>query len=197
MSERADPDSKSFKDKWFGLKKSPYKINLFTRYTFANKYIKDKIVLDIPCGMGWGSSLLKNYTYLYGIDISKKAIIKARQKYKNINFKQGNMTHINFPKEFFDIVICLEGFEHITFLEGQKFLKEVKRVLKKRKGKLILSTPLLKNGRFHTGNPYHLCEYKKDELMEILFKNKFKILEEQYLNTPETKIILLALEKVI
>src|SRR4030042_3275907 len=120
MAERAHPDLNGFKDKLFGLIKSPYKKNLYSRYEFCNKYIKNKVVLDIPCGMGWGTSLLKGYKSLFGVDIGKEAIKEAKNRYPGMNFKVGSMINIEFKDSFFDVIVCLEGLEHITFLEGQK-----------------------------------------------------------------------------
>ena len=47
-----------------------------TRYIFASQFIKDKIVLDIACGSGYGSDyLLKNGARkVIGVDISKETV---------------------------------------------------------------------------------------------------------------------------
>ena len=197
MAERAHPDDNGFKDKFFGLIKNKYKENLYNRYLFCNKYIKNKIIMDIPCGMGWGTSLLAGYKKCFGIDIDKDSIIEANERYKNnqLSFKEGSLTHIDFDDNSFDVVICMEGFEHITFLDGQKFLFEAKRVLKKN-GLLILSTPLLRESKYHSGNIYHLCEYKEKEFFDVLSEKKFIINDKTYFDTPEkTKIIVVVGEK--
>jgi ubiquinone/menaquinone biosynthesis C-methylase UbiE len=197
MAERAHPDLKGFQDRFFGLIKSKYKKNLLKRYLFCNKYIKNKIVLDIPCGMGWGTSLLKGYKACYGVDIDKNSIIEANKKYKkqNLKFMQGDMTSIDFKSNFFDVVICLEGIEHITYREGQKFLLEARKILKKN-GLLIASSPLLREKKYHSGNIYHLYEYKENEIHEIIEKKGFKIINKKYLDTPEkTQILIIVAEK--
>lgn len=199
MTERLDPDKigpPSIKGrllKLLGLYKNPYVENLKKRYSFCNKYIKDKIVLDIPCGVGWGSSLLKGYKELYGVDISEKAISKAKRKYPRINLKSGKMEKIPFNEDFFDVVICLEGIEHVTFLEGQKFFEESKRVLKN-DGNLIITTPLLINEKYHSGNKYHLCEYKEEEFIEIVKGHGYTIFEKDYLRIPKSKVLRVVLE---
>jgi ubiquinone/menaquinone biosynthesis C-methylase UbiE len=196
MAERAHPDSKSFKDKFFGLVTNKFKENLYKRYLLCNEYVQNKIVLDVPCGMGWGTSLISGYKKCFGVDIDKGSIIEANKKYKSSNlfFKEGNLTQIPFDDNFFDVLICLEGFEHITFLEGQKFLLEAKRVLKK-EGLLILSTPLLRENKYHSGNIYHLCEYKREELYLVLNEMQFKIKHETFLPTPEnTQVIIVVCE---
>jgi hypothetical protein len=60
MAQYLDPDkiNRSLIKKiliFFGLYENPFKNNLRKRYSFCNKYVKDKNVLDIPCGMGWGT----------------------------------------------------------------------------------------------------------------------------------------------
>lgn len=193
MAERADPHLKGFQNKYFGFKKNKYRENLYNRYLFCNDYIKDEVVLDIPCGMGWGTSMLEGAKELYGIDISEEAINKGKKLYPNIIFQVGELTKINFEDNKFDVILCLEGFEHITYVEGQKFLSEAKKKLKA-KGKLILTTPLLRNNKLHSGNPYHLCEYKEEEFYEAIAKNDFKIIFQDFLTAPEGKILRVVLE---
>lgn len=204
MAERLDPDkiSNSLKGKilnWLISKENPYVKNLERRYELCNKYIKNKIILDIPCGMGWGTSFLKGYQKSFGIDISEEAVVKAKKRYpgEKITFLKGDMTNFssNFDYKFFDVIICLEGFEHITFLQGEAFLEESKKSLKKG-GLLILSTPLLIDNKFHSGNKYHLCEYKEKEFFQILAKKGFTVKNKIFFNTAEkSKMIVVVLQK--
>jgi ubiquinone/menaquinone biosynthesis C-methylase UbiE len=196
MAERAHPEDRGFKDKFFGLIKNKYKENLYKRYFFCNKFIVDKKILDIPCGMGWGTSLLKGYKKCIGVDISLEAVKEAKIKYKTniLDFKQGNMLCLDFDDNSFDVIICLEGFEHVTFLEGQKFLHEAKRILKKG-GLLIVSTPLLVKNKYHSGNKYHLCEYKEKELFEVLVDKSFDLQHKEYFNTAENSQIIIVVAK--
>lgn len=168
MAERAHPEDPGFKDKWFGLVKNKYKKNLFDRYAFCNGYIADKVVLEIPCGVGWGTSLLKGYKHITALDISEEAIRYAKSSFgnKNICFKVGDMTKLSFNDNYFDVVVCLEGYEHVTKDVGLCFIKEAKRVLKD-DGKLIMTVPLITDGK-HSGNPYHLYEPTLTEIQEIL-----------------------------
>ena len=53
------------------------------RYNLTKKYCKNKIVLDVGCGYGYGSFILsKICKSIIGIDLSKKAIHIAK---KNIH----------------------------------------------------------------------------------------------------------------
>jgi len=130
--------------------------------------------------------MLQGARELHGVDISEEAIREAKQRYGGIKFTVGNMTTFAtaFPVAFFDLIVCLEGFEHITFLEGQAFLKNVQRALKPG-GLLILSTPLLYKDQYHSGNQYHLCEYKESELLRTLQEHGLTIEEKSFLPTPQ------------
>ena len=177
--ERAHPERPGFKDSWFGLKKNPYKKNLYERYNFCNEYVKGRRVLDIPCGVGWGTSLLKGAASIIGIDISNEAIDYAKKHYgqEKTKFCVGEMQSIPLGDDSVDIVICCEGFEHVSKDIGMRFIQEAKRVLTQA-GLLIMTCPVLNEKGARTANPYHLCEYPEFELIELLNKN-FRILSLQ------------------
>jgi ubiquinone/menaquinone biosynthesis C-methylase UbiE len=104
---------------------------------------KGEILLDIGCGNGQSSAIVKNrYTKIIGLDISLKALSFAREKGLfgiMVNLNRGN---IPLKDEMVDAVICLDVIEHI--FDPYSLLGEVYRVLKK-DGELILTTP---NTRF-------------------------------------------------
>lgn len=185
MSERAHPEDPGFRDKFFGLIKSKYKQKLYERYNFCNKYVRKKKVLDIPCGVGWGTSLLKRTTFVIGIDISNDAIDYAKKHYENKNrkFYVGDMQSIPLKDDSIDLIICLEGFEHVTKNTGTRFIEESKRVLRP-DGLLIMTCPVLNEYGRLTGNPYHLCEYLEYELIEML-NEKFRILSLERIDGPD------------
>lgn len=184
MAERAHPKISGFECKFFGIIKGKYAKNLYKRYNFANKYVKGKKVVDIPCGVGWGTSLLKKANHIIGIDISEEAIEYAK-KYSNKNSEYfvGNMESINLENNSTDVVICLEGFEHVSKEIGIKFLKECTRILVPN-GLLIMTCPILNEFGESTGNPYHLYEYPEKELIDILNKN-FRILTLERMDGPD------------
>lgn len=145
----------------------------FSRYFFAEQFVKDKIILDIACGVGYGSLYLreKGAKIVYGVDISQDAIDYAKSKYyKNgIEFKVGNAENIPLENSMFDIIVSFETIEHLK--DEKRFLQEVKRVLKKN-GLAIFSTP---NALVYPkGNMYHTREFTTEDLNKLLlqyFKN--------------------------
>lgn len=168
MAERAYPEDPAY------VSKTKYYHAFTERYQYGKKYTNGMVVLDIPCGSGWGSSFIDNAKEIFGIDISPDAICYARSHFKGYFF-QGSMCEIPFANNIFDVALCFEGLEHITKEEGVLFINEIKRVVKK-DGLIIGSVPILDEYGKDTGNPYHLFEYPEGYL-KILLENNFKIIK--------------------
>jgi ubiquinone/menaquinone biosynthesis C-methylase UbiE len=140
------------------------------RYAIAGEYVKDKIVLDIACGEGYGSNLLsKNARAVTGIDIDAKTINHASKQYSknNLKFVQGRVENIPAPDLSYDVVVSFETLEHAN--EHEKIFSELKRVLKPG-GLLIISTPEKKYYTDLPGshNPFHLKEVYEREFIKLL-----------------------------
>ena len=194
MAERAHPEDPGFQDSGFlGLKKNRYKQRLYERYRFCNRYVRRKNVLDIPCGVGWGTSLLEGATFTIGIDHSEEAIDYAQKHYETVNrrFCVGDMEDICLGDDAVDIIVCLEGFEHVTKDLGLRFIEESKRVLK-RGGLLLITCPVLNEKGQTTGNPFHLSEYPEYEFIEILNRSFRALILERILGPdgPEYRAVL-------
>ena len=189
MAERAHPYDKGFKDRFWGLIKNPYRKLLFERYMFCTRYIADKNILEIPCGTGWGTSTLNGAKKIIGVDIHDESIEFANEHYatNEKSFQVGDMGNIEFSDSYFDVVICLEGFEHVERETAQRFINETRRVLKSG-GLLIMTCPIILKGGRHSGNPYHVYEYKENELLDILNENFYCIRIEE-ISTPDNPII--------
>ena len=89
---------------------------------------ENDLVLEVGCGIG---NILERIETgkLYGIDISKIQIERAKRKLgsKAILVKAPG-EELPFDDKFFDRILCTEVFEHV--LEPELLLKEMKRVLK-------------------------------------------------------------------
>ncbi len=141
-------------------------------YVFAEKYIKDKNVLDDGCGSGYGSYHLKSKgaKRVTGIDISEEAIEYAGKNYKNenLNFVQMDVTKLNFDDNTFDILTSFQVIEHIK--DVNKYLAEIKRVLKNG-GIALITTPNKQTSSPNTikpENPFHVKEYYYDDFKNLL-----------------------------
>jgi len=140
------------------------------RYAFASRFVKDKTVLDVACGEGYGSNLLASTAKkVIGIDIDDETIPKASAKYQkaNLEFKKGSATSLPLEDNQFDIVVSFETIEHIA--EHDQMLAEIKRVLKPG-GLFIISTPDKKSYSDETGykNKYHVKELYAEEFRELI-----------------------------
>jgi ubiquinone/menaquinone biosynthesis C-methylase UbiE len=102
------------------------------------KNIKGKKVLDLGCGTGRHSVVLKKRdAKIWGLDLSPKMIEIAKSKVKNVDFRVGTVYKLPFKSNFFDIVLaglCISYFKDLD-----KAFKEINRVLKK-KGIFVFSS---------------------------------------------------------
>lgn len=178
MAERLHPDDPGVRDRWeFRLRRgvvpwitrrqNPYKAAFHWRYEWVSSRCGGKDVLDVPCGMGWGTSLIRGARRLSGVDLSEEAIAEAQRRYGRLaNFSIGDMGKLNFEESTFDLVSCLEGIEHVPVEVGHRFLNESNRVLRPG-GILMLSSPYCRTMP-HSGNPYHLHEYRPEEIRALV-----------------------------
>jgi ubiquinone/menaquinone biosynthesis C-methylase UbiE len=144
------------------------------RYALAMQIVKDKTVLDIASGEGYGSNLLSyRAKSVVGVDISSEAVDHANAKYKkpNLDFVTGSTSKIPLADASVEVVISFETIEHHD--EHQLMMREIKRVLTPG-GLLLISSPEKNNYKFREAdNPYHIKELTLDEF-EALLKEKFK-----------------------
>jgi SAM-dependent methyltransferase len=107
-------------------------------------------ILDIGCGAGRHVCACSRNAGIrvWGVDQCHADLIKARE---NLNFEKaygvslgvwqllsGDILHLPFPDNFFDLVICSEVLEHI--IDDTAAMKEIIRVLKNNKN-LVVSVP--------------------------------------------------------
>ncbi len=143
------------------------------RYALAKEISKNKIVLDIACGEGYGSFLIsKVASYVYGVDIDEASVTHAKNKYEkangNICFKNGSTSNIPLEDNSVDVVVSFETIEHHD--EHEQMMKEIKRVLK-RDGILLISSPDKSYyDQLVSHNPFHIKELSLDEFQQLIKK---------------------------
>lgn len=146
-----------------------------SRYHFAKHYLqRDDRVLDVACGVGYGTyELASQAKHVVGVDIDKEAIDYASATFKspNIRFVAGNCAKLsNFLDEKFNVCVSFETLEHLTQQDQQCFLGELARHLVD-DGTLIISTPNIAVYNPEADkdlNPFHLHELKLDEFKSLL-----------------------------
>ena len=204
MAERAHPNLPDFRCTWVwgrrckGLipwpirRLSPYQEGLIRRYGFCQEFVPGRAVLDVPCGMGWGTSLLRGAARLVGVDVSEDAIDEARRRYRRrAKFLVGSMGALPLADATFDVVLCLEGIEHVPVSVGASFVREAYRVLRPG-GTMVVTSPVPDPCR--QTNPYHVYEYTPDEL-QVLTQPWFRTSERRVLAFGRVEICFLTLTR--
>ncbi|NRT15130.1 ubiquinone/menaquinone biosynthesis C-methylase UbiE [Flavobacterium sp. 28A] len=140
------------------------------RYAIANDFIKNKVVLDIASGEGYGSYILsKNASKVIGVDIDAEAVFDAQNKYNNANlsFTVGSADKIPVDSNTIDVVVSFETIEHHD--KHEEMILEIKRVLKS-DGILIMSSP---DKEFYTdktgqNNIFHIKELYFSDFKKLI-----------------------------
>ena len=146
-----------------------------TAYKFAQKYCKNKKVLDLCCGEGYGSAFLSQKAKeVTALDYNLEAIKSARIKYRH--FKNLKFINADFMKALprlkkFDVVVSYQAIEH--FEDLNRYLKQVRYLLKK-DGIFLVSTPN-KSKTFYGFNPYHYYDFTSDDFNALLKRNFSKV----------------------
>jgi ubiquinone/menaquinone biosynthesis C-methylase UbiE len=131
--------------------------------------LKEKIVLDIACGEGYGCNILSKYSkFVFGVDNSKETINYAKKKYSipNSMFLVGNASSIPLDDKSVDVVTSFETIEHHNL--HTEMMQEFKRVLKE-DGILVISTP--DKGYYENYFPGYNNEFHVKELYHDTFKS--------------------------
>lgn len=140
------------------------------RYAIVLELTKDKIVLDIASGEGYGSHLIAGKAReVTGVDISAEVVNQAKAKYKkdNLRFVAGSAFDIPLPDGYFDVVVSFETIEHHD--QHERMLSQIKRVLKPG-GLMIISSPdklyYSDLRRYH--NEFHVKELYENEFKDLV-----------------------------
>lgn len=151
--------------------------------------------LDIGCGQGRHTFMLaENGFDAYGIDFLERPVVEAQDKAKNeklqnIHFKVMDVLDLDFPDNFFEVILDWSVVDHIYPKDWAKYFENINRVLKK-DGFLILTEFSVRDKKitdpsknYSDGANYDHF-FREDEI-ENLFKEKFNILKVKHneLNT--------------
>ena len=146
--------------------------NVLYRYQWCDKVIFGN-TLDIPCGLGWGTSLITRASCVIGVDRNPKFVEIARKRYPKLLFEQGDMLQLPLDDCQFDSVVCCEGIEHIAAEDTKKAMIEIHRVLCD-DGIFVGSIPLGDGGK--SPNPYHLTTWTVEQIQQLFAECSFQLL---------------------
>ena len=132
-------------------------------YEYAKPIISGKNVLDIGCGMAYGTEFMAAVANeITGVDYDLETINDNKEAYKdigNLKFAKGVVPPLDAPDNSCDVITAFQFIEHIK--PRKEFLRDAIRVLKPG-GKLMVTTPnALKS---LARNPFHVHEYTFAEM---------------------------------
>lgn len=153
-------------------KSSEIVIHHLHRYAIAMDLVKEKVVLDIASGEGYGSNLMASVAKsVIGADIDEEVVKFAQLKYikPNLEYRVGGADKMPVENNSIDVVVSFETLEHHD--KHEEMFIEIKRVLKK-DGLLIMSSPDKLNytdiPKFN--NPFHVKELYREEFKQLVEK---------------------------
>lgn len=120
---------------------------LISRQRFALEMVeagmpRSSRILEAGCGAGvLAAKLIQRGYAVWGIDLAKPMIRYARQLSESAPFGVGDIEHIPFPDNTFDVVVSLGVIEYLE--SDERALREVWRVLRPG-GRAVIAIP---NGR--------------------------------------------------
>ncbi|MDH6592660.1 SAM-dependent methyltransferase [Variovorax sp. TBS-050B] len=134
-----------------------------SRYRLLSEACKGKRVLDVACGEGYGSSLLKKWgaDSVVGVDISQDAITVANEHFANsgITFRTGdacNLDRLLSGEEPFDLIVSFETIEHVR--DVSSLLRSIRDRLALG-GMIVISCPNDSGVAGGERNEFHLKTY--------------------------------------
>ena len=144
----------------------------FQHYETAARYVKGKRVLDIACGSGYGSQMLRlaGASSVLGVDVCADTVQYAREHYQmsGIEFICADAEQFESPERF-DVVVSYETLEHLH--HPSQFLEHIHNLLVPG-GDFLLSIPLGETRHF---DPYHLHAFSQKQVFALLKKAGFRI----------------------
>ena len=153
------------------------------RYAFAAPFCRNKRILDVACGTGYGGQILSEAdpSEVVQCDKSLEAVAetKRRQEAQGMMCCLVDAMCLPFKPEQFQVCVTFETLEHLGRPEA--FVSELYRVCVN-KGLLILSTPnrrVVSPGTSPGGkprNPFHVREFLLRELSSLLESKGFSVL---------------------
>ncbi len=96
----------------------------YLRYAAARGLAPGRRVLDIACGEGYGSWLLKEWgaTEVIGVDVSEEALAVAQTRFarQGVRYLQSDASQLLelLANERFDLIVCYETIEHVPEPSG-------------------------------------------------------------------------------
>ncbi|HMD13369.1 MAG TPA: class I SAM-dependent methyltransferase, partial [Bacteroidota bacterium] len=150
----------------------------YHRYLYASRFVRNKRVLEIGCGEGYGTAFLSlNAADVLGIDPDESAISGARCKYQEFTHSR---FEVGIPGENIacsadrDVAICFGTLEHLPMEKRHAMMKNLKTAMAPA-GVAIITTAVRTVASAFNGNgtdlftPVEFAEFTKEYFKNVLF----------------------------
>jgi len=135
-------------------------------------------VLDFPCGSGYGSIVINQTDFDYlGLDGDAVTIEYAKYFYgdPNTHFGLADLKNPDAIGSNYDVIMCIEGLEHIEEQYQWYLLKKFRDSLIDG-GRLLISMPeAIKESGPNKLNKYHVCELTFNDFEDLLHDHFFNV----------------------
>lgn len=133
--------------------------------------------LDLACGYGMGTKFLHDKGFsMTGVDIIEDVVDKALEQFGDMSndglrFIASDYADLKLESESLDFVVSIHTMEHVQ--DDNHFLETIHGWLKD-DAYVIIEVPLLYHRPFSDSgdpwNPFHIREYKTNELISLMAK---------------------------
>jgi SAM-dependent methyltransferase len=150
-------------------------------YDFLNLLPPGGRILDVGCAGGRDCKKFVEHGFeAIGIDVVEEFLDEAKRNVPKAKFFNMNLLKLDFPNDYFDGIWSAAVLLHIQKKDLPKVLQNYHDLLKPA-GKLFIGLKSGEGMEFVTdklsGEKRLFVYYEKDEIIEVLEKNKFKILK--------------------
>ena len=137
------------------------------RYEFAARHARDGRLLDLACGVGYGTRLLADRgagrVAALGVDLDPEAIAYARRRYADARTRFETADAMGFADpEGFDTIVSIETIEHLP--APATFVARLVGLLRPG-GVLVASVPVTPSV---DANPHHLHDFSERSFRRLL-----------------------------
>lgn len=121
----------------------------YHRYLYASRFVRNKRVLDIACGDGYGTAFLSiNAEEVVGVDADDALITEAKKRtaeFPKTRFEAQRVEEFSSALELFDVVVSFGTVERLATDAREKFLANIRQCLKP--GGILVISASISDGR--------------------------------------------------